>query len=233
MDGLDEAMGAARTLGIEVLPGTEVSADFKGREVHVVGLGVQPNCQALLDGLKGLVQGRAKRAGRMVARLQELGLPITLEHVQARTAQGLITRMHIAQEIVEAGRARTVQDAFDKFIRRGQPAFVPKALMPCTEAIALIHQAKGLAFVAHPGIGDLHRTLDALLALPFDGIEVYHSRHTASRVDDFTRIAGKRGLFVAGGSDCHGVVKGEKPLMGTVRVPYEHFEKLKEALAAG
>ncbi len=230
--GLGEGAQAAAAAGLEFLPGTEVSAVAQNVEVHVIGLGVQPDSAPLCDALAGLREGRSTRADAMIGRLNELGMSVTRERVEAQTGDGTIGRLHIAKEVHRLGHVKTVQGAFDAYIGEGRPAFVPKALLPCREAIEVLHRAGGLAIMGHPGIGRVERILAELLDLPFDGIEVYHSQHSSGQASAFKRIAEERGLLISGGSDCHGGIKGQRPELGTVRVPYTCFEAIKAALIA-
>lgn len=232
LSGLAEAREAAATHGIEFLPGTEVSAEYNGKELHILGLGVDPDSEELLVGLDLLRQRRSERADEMIERLNKLGVPAQRESIEASTADGLIGRVHIAQEIVRLGHATHIQDAFDKYIKQGRSAFIVKKAIPASEAIDLIHLAGGLAFIAHPGIGKQEQRLDKLLTLPFDGIEVYHSRHNADRVRKFGRVVRDRDLLATGGSDCHGNVKGDAPLMGNANVPVEVYQRIRDALDA-
>lgn len=226
---MGEAEETARTLGIEFLAGTELSAALGRIEVHVLGLGVATDSTVLNASIEGLIAGRSDRADAIVDRLNALGVPAQREAIE-KSAGASIGRMHIAQEIVRLGFATTVQGAFDKYIKAGRPAYVPKKGLDCSEAIRIIHEAGGLAFIAHPGVGKLHKHLAKLLAFPFDGIEVYHSRHSPGHVSQFTEAARENGLLVSGGSDCHGRVKGEDPLMGSVHVPYDVYARIKDAL---
>ena len=231
VSGVEEAADAAAETGPELLAGVEISSALGGIEVHILGLGVDRRHGPFLDALQRQAEGRLDRARRMVERLNELGVPVDLHKVLARAADGAIGRMHVAQEIVTVGYAETVQGAFDKYIKAGRAAFVPKEVVAVDRAVEIIHQAGGLAFVAHPGLGGLHERLDTLLHYAFDGVEVYHSRHTPAMVKRLKEVASAKGLLVTGGSDCHGTIKGEAPLMGTAKVPYECFARLKAALA--
>lgn len=231
VSGVEEARLAAEGRGIEFLAATEISSRFGELEVHVVGLGIDIHSPELLEALAVQKEARNARAERIVEHLHRAGVPVEWARIAARTADGVVGRMHIAQEIHDLGYSRTVQDAFDKYIGRGQRAFVRKSVMTCANAVDLIHQAGGLAVLAHPGIGGTYRALFRLLRLPFDGIEAYHCKHTPGQVEEFTAIAREEGLLISGGSDCHGQAK-RKPEMGNVRVPYEHYERLQEALAS-
>jgi predicted metal-dependent phosphoesterase TrpH len=227
---LPEAAEACAQHAIEFLPGVEISSRAGSKELHILGLGVSPTDAKLTATLARMAAARAERAQRMVRRLVELGVPVSWEDIAAR-AGGTVGRMHIAQTIVAAGHARTIQDAFDKYIKAGRPAYVPRETLSPREAIDAIHAAGGLAFVAHPGVGDLESRLDALLTEGFDGIEVFHSKHAPHHQQRFAALAAERGLMVSGGSDCHGNVKGDGLLMGRVRVPYTVFEAIRARCA--
>lgn len=230
VSGVAEAAEAAARLGIELLSGVEISSKLGKREVHILGLGVDPGPGPLVDALERQAEGRRSRAERMVARLNDLGVPVDRKKIEAKTADGVVGRMHIAQEIMAVGCATNVQDAFDKYIKAGRPAYVPKDVIAIGDAVDLIQGAKGLALVAHPGLGNLYQQLDALLKFPFDGIEVYHSRHTPGQIKTFEEVVQSKGLLATGGSDCHGTIKGEPPLMGCARVPYRIYKDLRSAL---
>ena len=230
MSAVAPATEAAQGLGLEVLPGTEISARYGAHEIHVLGLGIDPNNGALTNALRQLVTGRRERAERIVEKLNTLGIPLTFEAITARAGGGALGRIHIAQEIHSMGFSPTVQGAFDKFIGKGKKAFVSKPALTCNEAIDLIHAAGGLAFLAHPCLGQTPKLLPYLLQLPFDGIEVYHSRHSPGQVEEYRRHAEAGNLLITGGSDCHGSAKNQAPEMGKVRLPYIHVERIKAAL---
>jgi len=232
VSAIPEAAEAAAQHGIEFLPGVEVSSKLGRNEVHILGLGVDPGPGPLADALEQQAEGRRNRADRIVAKLKKLGVSVDTDALAQKTADGVVGRMHIAKEIVASGHARSVQDAFDKFIKSGRPAYVPKDALTVAQAVDLIHAARGLAIVAHPGLGGLHARFDELFAHPFDGLEAHHSRHSQGQAQRFVEIARERNMVISGGSDCHGTIKGEAPLMGSVRVPYAIYENLKNALAA-
>ena len=219
---------ACHEAGIDFLSGTEISTWYEGREIHVVGLGVHEKDAALGAALDHLCQARKDRGQEILALLRTLGIDVPLS-----TGGGKIEapgRMHIARAMTDAGYVKKPQEAFDRFLNRGKPAFVPKYAMPTAEAIECIHGAGGLAFVAHPGLGKTTRKLlPKLLTLPFDGIEAYHITHTPGRVDEFLTLATARGILVSGGSDCHGTIKG-KALLGLVQTPRKVFNAIVERL---
>lgn len=231
VSGVAEAVVAAHRHGFEFLPGTELSAECDGIEVHVIGLGIQPDSFGLLQVLQRLKQERASRADRMVERLRALGIPIERAALETPGAEGTIGRMHVARELKRLGYAKTVQEAFDRYLGCGKAAFVEKARLTCPDAITFVHEAGGLAFLAHPGFNSLKRLLQKLLSYPFDGLEAYHVQHSPGQVTQFLELAKDHNILISGGSDCHGKAKGLAPEMGKVRVPYEHFERIKTALA--
>lgn len=231
--GLEEACAAATAAGIEFLSGVEISTRFDRVEVHVLGLGIAADSAVLLDGLRQQEAARRDRAERILDLLRAHGIALDDAMMRDQARQGSLGRMHVAVALRAAGVTRTVQEGFDRFLNTGRPAYVPKTMVAAEEAISWIHEAGGLAFLAHPGLGQaVRRRLDALLALPFDGLEAYHCSHSPGETDGYAELAETRGLLITGGSDCHGHIKGQDPEMGKVRMPYAHFARIKEALAA-
>ena len=229
--GVYEAADAARAFGMGFLRGVEISASFENQEIHVLGLGIQTDAPGLMALLEASNRNRAERAWRIVDRLDKIGVAsrAALEpHLNEAIPVG---RMHVAVALAGLGKATSVQNAFERYLNRACPAFVPKEVPPAREVVEVIHEAQGLAFIAHPGLGHtLRRRLGALLELPFDGIEAWHVSHTPDMAHTFRALAGERGLLVTGGSDCHGDIKKEKPTMGRVKTPYACYERIVEAL---
>lgn len=228
--GVEAGMTAARKVNLEFLSGVEISAAYGKTEVHVVGLGVDPANSDLLEALDDQRAERDRRVDKILARLHALGVEISRRDVE-ENAKGPLGRMHVAVAMRDKGYVKTPQEAFDKFLKRPGKAFVPKALPSCRKAIDWIHNAGGVAIIGHPGVGStVQQILPRLLTLPFDGIEVYHIKHTPGQVTQFTQIALSRDLLISGGSDCHGRASPGGPDMGKVRVPYHHFERIKQAV---
>jgi len=230
--GVDEGEAAARAAGLEFLRGVEVSASNGKHEVHILGFGIRLDDADLNAALTHLCDSRNERAVKMVERLNALGIPIALDAVTAHAGPGAaIGRMHVARELHAAGHVKTVQDAFSRYIGVGKRAYVSKSRLTCERVIDLIHGAGGHAFLAHPGIGTTHTILPKLLTLPFDGIEVYHSKHSPGQSDAYLQLAKERGLLVCGGSDCHGDTK-TYPEMGKVKLSWEWYTGIVEAIGA-
>jgi 3',5'-nucleoside bisphosphate phosphatase len=232
LSGVPEAAEAALRLGVELLPGVEVSAEWGAHEIHVLGLGVRLEDGPLQTVLEEQAATRLERGRAMVEKLVALGVPITWQNVARRAESGVVGRMHVALEVLELGYASSVQGVFDKYLKAGRPAYVPKARVSVADAIELIQGAGGVAVWAHPALGGLPPFFEDLMALPFDGLEAHHSRHGNGHAEYLGTYARERGLLVTGGSDCHGTVKGEKPLMGKVRLGRADYEALRDAIAA-
>ena len=231
LTGIPRAQAAADLAGLELMPGVEISARWGKLEIHILGLGIDPYSESLTESLKALADERALRAEKIVAKLNALDVPVDIEALKAKCGEGVIGRMHIAQAIVALGHADTIQGAFDLYIKAGKRAYVPKKAMTCDQAIESIHAAGGLAFVAHPCIGKVRNSLHKILEKPFDGIEVFHSKHTPQNIAELKTTAKKHKLLISGGSDCHGTIKGHAPLMGSIRFPYERFQSIKDRLS--
>lgn len=229
LGALPRAAAACAEHGIEFLPGVEISSHIGTQELHILGLGVDTQNPALRDRLEKMAAVRLERGRAMAARLNALGVPVDFAAIEAR-AGGVVGRMHLAKAVVELGHAATVQDAFEKYLKAGRPAYVARESMSAREAVDAIHAADGLAFVAHPGIGRIDSRFDVLLEIPFDGIEAFHSKHTADQQKRYAALAEKRGLLITGGSDCHGGIKGDPLLIGTVRTPYEVYARIRDRL---
>ena len=165
----------------------------------------------------------------MVARLNELNVPLDVEDVFKLANCRAPGRPHVARALVKAGLIATLDEAFERFLKKDRPAWVPKMKMSAPDAIALIHQAGGLAVMAHPGLNRADQVIPALVAAGLDGLECFHTKHPKATAEHYLQMTKQYGLLVTGGSDCHGLNKG-RPLIGTVRLPYHRVEKLKAAV---
>ncbi len=228
--GVRAAQQAAEAAGIGFLTGVEISAQYNNRELHVVGLGINPEDESLQQLLQELADMRHNRIRTIYKRLQAIGITLD-DALPEKTDNNAPGRMHVAVALCNMGLAPTVQKAFDRYLNRGRPAHVPKKLPPADRAIAVIQAAGGRAFIAHPGLGDwMLKRLDALLTLPFDGVEAWHPSHDAATTQHILAIAERRNLLISGGSDCHGNVKGDGVIMGRVKTPARYFYQIVSAL---
>lgn len=228
LEAVPRAIAAGEQRGIEVLPAVEISAECGRAEVHILGYGVDPGHAELAGVLQELRRRRDSRARQIIQRLQVLGIPAPWESLKEES-DGAVGRLHIARFLYRSGHSRSVQHAFDRFLKRGKPAYVPKARIACDEAINLIHAAGGLAFYAHPGIGETRKALRRIERYAFDGLEAYHSRHSPGVSEQLRQFAHERNLLISGGSDCHGGAKGQVE-MGKVRLAWDDYMQIVDAL---
>lgn len=188
--------------GVTVIPGIEMSSEYDGEDVHILGLHIDPSAPVLVDYCRCFRERRFKRAMEIVDKCISLGYDLDRKTLEERAAQGgTVGRPHIARLLVEKGYFSDVHAVFDELLYRNGPAYVPYHRNRIDECITRIHEAKGYAILAHPGL--LKRTLHDVLRYSFDGLEVYHPNNRG-RFDEFLQIVKKRKWLVSGGSDFHG-----------------------------
>jgi hypothetical protein len=226
VEGCPRMVTACEAAGIFFIPGTELTAEHNDTEIHILGYFVDTQNEKFLSDIARFQAVRQNRIREMVARLNELNVPLQVEAVFALANCKSPGRPHVARALVKAGLVANLDEAFERFLKKSRPAWVPKAKMSALEAIELIHQAGGLAVVAHPGLNRTDDVIPALVEAGLDGIECFHTKHSTTTSERYLEMADKFHLLITGGSDCHGFSKG-KPLIGTVKLPYEHVEKLK------
>jgi 3',5'-nucleoside bisphosphate phosphatase len=217
--------------GIEFIPGTELTADQAGHEIHVLGYLIDTGNPRLLSEIGKFQTVRQERIREMVSRLNRLQVPLQAESVFALANCRAPGRPHVARALVGAGVCRNLDEAFERFLKKNRPAYVPKFKMSAAEAIALIHEAGGLAVLAHPGLNHADEVIPAMVEAGLDGIECFHTKHSTAIISHYLDMADQLHLLVTGGSDCHGGSHSE-PVIGTVKIPYTLVEKLKAAHSA-
>ncbi len=231
LDGLNEAMAVGGEKQLEVIPGVELSCEFRGRDLHVLGYGVDPDHAEFQEMLRRFRETRFNRGIKIIEKLNALGLAVDAEDVIRKSGKGSLGRPHIAAVLVEKGLVSTTQEVFDKYIADGGPAYVPKYKMAPPDAIRHIRKAGGLAFIAHPGIFlENSDEIEALVSEGFDGIEIYHPKHNGATARQLESVAERHGLLVSGGSDFHGFAGRDLPL-GALDIGYEVLENIKRRLA--
>ncbi len=229
VEGCERMRAACEKQGIEFIAGTELTAEWRGFEVHILGYFLDTENPVLLEKLTRFQLVRQDRIREMVARLNEKGIPVKAEAVFALANCRSPGRPHVGRVLVQEGYCATLDEAFDRFLKVHRPAWVPKLKMSFREAVDLIHESGGLAVLAHPGLNRTDDVIPELVSCGLDGIECFHSRHSPSTTQHYLRVAAEYSLLVTGGSDCHGMNKG-KPLIGSVHLPYERVALLKEAV---
>ena len=230
VEGCARMSAACAAAGIEFIAGTELTAEQGGNELHLLGYFLDTQNEQLLREIARFQIVRQNRIHEMVAHLNERGLALKAEAVFALANCKSPGRPHVARALVQAGMCSSLDEAFERFLKKGRPAWVPKAKMSAVEAIELIHQAGGLAVMAHPGLNRTDEIIPSLVKSGLDGIECFHTKHTTRLVERYLEIADRHRLLVTGGSDCHGMSKGQ-PLIGTVKLPYSHVQELKHRVA--
>lgn len=238
IDGLPEALEAGQKAGLEVVPGIEIGVDFTG-EMHILGYFVDPLSPQLTEGLRLLRGFRDGRNPRMAKNLRALGFEVTMDEV-AQMAQGsVVGRPHFAAVLKEKGYVKTIEEAFEKYLGEGKPAYDKKDGMTPRQGIELISAAGGIPVLAHPKYlavqndAQLGELLDTLAGYGLQGIEAYYTGHTTLETAKFCRLAADRGLVVTGGTDFHGAHKPDIEIgigTGALNVRYELLDKLKGIL---
>jgi predicted metal-dependent phosphoesterase TrpH len=235
VEGCPRMALACRNLGIQFISGAELTAELDGGELHVLGYFLDAQNPKLQTNLKKFQTVRQNRIHEMVARLNRLNIPLRADTVFALANCHSPGRPHVGRALVQEGFCGSLDEAFDRFLKKNRPAYVPKFKISALEAIALVHHAGGLASLAHPGLNRSDEVIPALAASGLDGLECFHSKHTAAMTGYYLEIAARHHLLVTGGSDCHGYSKG-KPLIGGCKLPAVYYDRLKEryqAKAAG
>lgn len=225
---LDEASAAGRALGVEVIPGVEMSTDVDQGEVHILGFFIDhrdPDLQALLTKLRDARFGRARK---MVDKLAQMGLPLDWQRVQRFAGDGSVGRPHVAKAMVERGYVPDIKSAFDRYISRNGPAYVERYKLTPEEAVRVVCRVRGLAVLAHPleGRGSLHMAAD-LAIVGLAGIECYYTGYTPEETALIETTADKLGLARSGGSDFHGDGIAASAVLGQPAVPYAVLEALR------
>ena len=198
-----------------------------GKEVHILGYWLDPEEPVLKRELIQFQKVRQQRIHDMVARINGLGLPLSVDTVLGFAQCASPGRPHLARALVAAVHATDYDQAFDRFLKVGRVAWVPKARMPAADAVRLIHGAGGVAVLAHPGLYRDDGLIPRVVEAGIDGLECWHTRHSASAAAHYERVAAEHGLVATGGSDCHGMAK-DQPLIGAVRLPYAQVEALHQ-----
>jgi predicted metal-dependent phosphoesterase TrpH len=236
---LHEALSAASRLGLELVPGIELSAEVDRGQCHLLGYLIDPDNEPLLARLQYVVNMRNNRNEQIVGRMRrELGFDITLEEVEEQAGGEIVARPHFARVMVNKGYVSTMQEAFDVYLGKGGRAYIERIRLSPAEAIALIHGAGGVAVLAHPNNlkrseADTEAEVASLVSWGLDGIEARYNRHTSEDTARYLALAERFGILTTGGSDYHGesvkpdVVLGH--VEGILPAPNYLLDGLKEA----
>jgi len=227
VEGCARAGAAAAAVQMEFIPGSELTAEHADTEVHVLGYFLDTHNAVLLEKLARFQADRQNRIHEMCAALNKHGVPLKAEAVFALANCKSPGRPHVARAMVKEKLIGNLDEAFERYLKKGRLAWVPKTKMSALESVQLIHQAGGLAVMAHPGLNRTDEIIPDLVDAGLDGIECFHTKHSTVMAERYLEIAEKYHLLVTGGSDCHGFSK-KAPLIGTVKLPYGHVERMKQ-----
>ena len=238
--GSKEALQSGVPPSLKFLTGVEISAAhppfFPGSgSFHILGYCIRLDDHILNQTLNKLREARKNRNPKIIRRLNEMGLKISLEDIHQTVADGQLGRPHIAYVMIKKGFVKSIDEAFDKFLGAGKPAYVDKDRIGCEEAIKMILGAGGVPVLAHPALLDidddyqLDELIQNLIKIGIRGIEVYYPEHSAEQIQRYAELADKYDLLMTGGTDFHGSITPEIKMgtgKGTLFIPYKLYERL-------
>lgn len=235
VDGVEEAIEAARGKMVKVIPGIEISAENGGdSDLHILGLNVDYKSEGFLKIVEECRRSRDNRNQKMIEKVREQGMPLTQEIMEERFLGASVTRAHFARYMMDEGYVSSKEEAFVRFLNPGRPCYVPREKISPKMAIELILAANGRPVLAHPllykmGRDRLYSKVDFLKGLGLQGIEALYSLNTPSDDEKLKKLAERYGLFLTGGSDFHGSNKPDIDLgtgKGRLRVGKELLENI-------
>lgn len=242
--GVDEAVAEAKKLGIDFIPGIEISAEFPHPgTMHLLGYGIDPNSPALRDMTRQLIEGRDNRNPKIIKKLQELNVAITMEEVEHaagkdKDPKSVVGRPHIAAILMRKGYVSSIKQAFDKYLAPGGLAYFDKERLSPRRALEMIADSKGISVLAHPvqlrleNNAQNERVVEDLVDLGLKGLEVIHSDHDDATIAALSKLADKYNLVKTGGSDFHGTNKKDIQLGWAKRrrVERKYFDDLQRKI---
>ena len=237
VDGVREAVAEGKKIGVEVIPAIEFSVISK-TETHILGYFIDIDSPLLSEALKSIIDTRRERNEITCRKLNELGFDVTMEEALALAPNGFIGRAHFARLLMDKGYTSSVKEGFDLYLENGKYAYCGKQSMTDEEAVRLIKNCGGLAFVAHLhltklGDGELLEFLARLKAAGLDGVEGYYTEYTPEMQEKYQAMASRLGLMLSGGTDFHAAMKPHISIgkgLGNLKIPYSLVEKMKEKL---
>ncbi len=239
-DGLEEAIRYAADKGIEVIPGIEFSTEYRGRDIHMLGLAIEYDAPLFRDQIRAFVDSRILRNQKMCRNLMEAGIDISYEKLTAAFPGSVITRGHYSRYLLDHGYVKSMPEAFDRYLGDRTPYFVPRQKVTPAQAVQLILDAHGIPVLAHPtlyhmGKEALQKLVTELKEAGLIGIEAIYSTYSAGETREMRQLAERNHLLVSGGSDFHGSTKPGLEMgtgyNGRLIIPYDIWEKLKEKRA--
>jgi len=229
VEGVAAAVRAGMRKSIEVIPAVELSSGLNNRDIHFLGYFIDHKNKEFKELLTQLRTRRMKRAEEMLDRLRKQNIFIPLGDVLNTARNGSVGRAHVAQVMIQKGYIDTIEEAFEKYIGRNRSCYVEKYFLPPRDVIAVIKEIGGLAVLAHPGLSQVDVYIPDFISYGIQGIEVIHGEHTPEQSRRYLQFAQAHNLVPTGGSDFHGLEYSKRGReMGTVKVPNEFLDRMKE-----
>lgn len=213
-------------LPLVFIPGIELNTEAGDEEVHILGYFINPDNAALNQHLQDIRTARYNRTLQMVNRLQDAGMVISFDQVQTLAKGESMGRPHVARALIQNGYVSSIKEAFDKYIGRGRPGFVPRYKFVPAEAIELINNAGGIPVLAHPGLIKEREKIIEVIRLGIKGLEVYYPEHSLEQQRDLIKLAEHYNLLITGGSDYHG--PGSEESRASIGASTISFDLLKQ-----
>ena len=240
LSGIAEAQEEGNRSGVEVIAGVEISVKFEPGTMHILGYFIDRNSEQLKRKLEDIQEARRQRNPMIIQKLNALGLKMTLEEVERESGGDQVGRPHFARVLVNKGYVKDFEEAFNKYLTKGAPAYVDKRKLTSQDAINMIEEAGGIASLAHPKLlkldskpDEFERVMTELRDQGLKGLEVYSSCQSSSEAARYKKTAERLGLLVTGGSDFHGANRPQVQLgwMGDgAEIPYETIDQMKKLL---
>ena len=234
--GIPEALDRGRETGLEIVPGVEISAQFSPGTMHILGYDLDFKNKSLQETLHKLQYARRERNERIVQALEDLHKPVTMAEVAQKAGGGVVGRPHFAMAMLEKGYVSDMDEAFEKFLGKGKPAYRDKFRLEPEDAVRMVLAAGGLPVLAHPYSLQLQgaalaEKLSCLAQAGLVGLEVFYPEHDEAMTERFNNLAGRYGLAPTGGTDFHGQGKEDIELgrgRGNMALPYELLAALRK-----
>ncbi len=229
--GVEPTVEAAAGRNVRVIPGAELSVRLGDEEIHIIGLYVNPHNSRLNQSLDELRMKRQLRIVEIAEKLRKLQIRINPQEIIKRCGRGTVGRLHVAEQLLERGITSSIGESFWKYLGDKSAAFVPKPDFPLEDACRLIHDAHGIAVLAHPGTEPDEGRIASMVDLGLDALEAYYPIYDQAITNRYIEIATNLGLGISGGSDCHGDMKGNI-FLGQIKVPGHYVDELERKAAA-
>jgi 3',5'-nucleoside bisphosphate phosphatase len=230
VDGIGPAIAEGEKVGVKVIPGIEFTTDTKDNEIHVLGYYIDYKAQWLQQLLLKIREDRKNRIYKIVDKLKEQGVDISAQEVLALAENGSAGRPHVARMLIQKGIVKNIPEAFNRFLVRGAPAYIPHFRLTPSEAVQTIVKAGGIPVYAHPAVSNSDEIIPELMANGLAGIEVFYGKHSDAQVKHYRALAEKYGLLMTGGSDFHGFGTGRDVSLGAAQLPDERISAMEEHL---